>query len=419
MTIVRIKVDFSDVGLQDRIWMIIDESFKRIYDVENKIRTERMLEGRNISLFLKEFHLPSDESVLVLHSNDLIKVRFSKHADDPVVNAKVKAPSPLLTASLSFQSSVCPSMAVSWTKENESSGQDSMQDLSSKREVVLVTESDVTNTEENPHLKVKAPSLATASFSLPSSVCPSMAVSWTKETEASKFDNMQDFNEREVTNTKENPLGSVSESIPAASSICVKSNFQLKREQETSQEVSLVSGGAVHCNVIPSGMEMEEDSDPVELDPDRNLVDLSEYKVDHENNTKETKQWESSWNKRNIDIEVNQVHRICRSKSLAKSLVSEKLKSDKNCPDTYVVDMKALEEAKKRRIAMIVQRLGMYGEFWVKDKKYEDGKVYYEGGTPDRMWLYPWTRSLEDLNDYIQVNLTGLVAKLFFDCFFL
>ena len=81
--------------------------------------------------------------------------------------------------------------------------------------------------------------------------------------------------------------------------------------------------------------------------------------------------------------------------------------------------MKALEEAKKRRIAMIVQRLGVYGELWVKDKKYEDGKVYYEGGTPDRMWLYPWTRSLEDLNDYIQVNLTGLVAKLFFDCFFL
>ena len=405
MTIVRIKVDFSDVGLQDRIWMIIDESFKRIYDVENQIRTQRMLEGRSISLFLKEFHLPSDESVLVLHSNDLIKVRFSKHADDPVVNAKVKAPSPLPTSSLSFQSSVCPSMAVSWTKENESSGQDSMQDLSSKREEAQVTESDVTNTEENPHLKVKAPSLATASFSLSSSVCPSMAVSWTKETEASQFDNMQDFNEREVTNTKENPLGSVSETIPAVSSIRDKSNSQLNREQETSPEVSLVSGGAVHCNVIPSGMEMEEDSDPVELDPDRNLVDLSEHKVDHENNTKETKQWESSWNERNIDIEVNQVHRICRSKSLAKSLVSEKLKSDKNCPDTYVVDMKALEEAKKRRIAMIVQRLGVYGELWVKDKKYDDGKVYYEGGTPDRMWLYPWTRSLEDLNDYIQVNL--------------
>ena len=36
--------------------------------------------------------------------------------------------------------------------------------------------------------------------------------------------------------------------------------------------------------------------------------------------------------KGNIDIEVNQVHRMCRSKSLAKSLVSEKLKSDKNCP---------------------------------------------------------------------------------------
>ena len=334
MTIVRIKVDFSDVGLQDRIWMIIDESFKRIYDVENQIRTQRMLQGRNISLFLNEFHLPSDESVLVLHSNDLIKVRFSRHAEDPLnVNAKVKAPSPPPTTSLSFQSSFCPSMAVSWTwiKENEASVHDIdiMQDLSSKRGEALVTERDVTNTEENP----------------------------------------------------------------------------LNRDQDTSQEVSLVSGGAVHCNVIPSGMEMEEDSDPVELDPDRNLVDFSEYKVDHENNTKETKQWESSWNKRNIDIEVNQVHRICRSKSLAKSLVSEKLKSDKNCPDTYVVDMKALEEAKKRRIAMIVQRLGVYGELWVRDKKYEDGKVYYEGGTPDRMWLYPWTRSLEDLNDYIQVNL--------------
>ena len=74
--------------------------------------------------------------------------------------------------------------------------------------------------------------------------------------------------------------------------------------------------------------------------------------------------------------------------------------------------MKELEEAKKRRIEMIVKRLGVYGELWETDNnKYDDGCLYYEAGTPERMWLYPYTDGLDDLNLYIRVNLCPILCN--------
>ena len=92
MTDVRIKIDFSDISNQhDGIWMLIDGTFKNIKDVENQIVcTQKWLQGRDISLFLQEYNLPSDELVHVLQSNDLVKVRCTtrsrnhqKHTNRP------------------------------------------------------------------------------------------------------------------------------------------------------------------------------------------------------------------------------------------------------------------------------------------------------------------------------------------------
>ena len=74
--------------------------------------------------------------------------------------------------------------------------------------------------------------------------------------------------------------------------------------------------------------------------------------------------------------------------------------------------MKVLEEAKKRKIALILKRLGDYGQPWEENKKYDDGCLYYEGGTPERMWLYPWTYGLDDLNQYVQVYLCPIQVNL-------
>ena len=46
MTIIRIKLDFSDVSDRDGIWMLIDETFTTINDVEKHIvSTQRWLEA--------------------------------------------------------------------------------------------------------------------------------------------------------------------------------------------------------------------------------------------------------------------------------------------------------------------------------------------------------------------------------------
>ena len=43
MTIIRIKLDFSDVSDRDGIWMLIDETFTTINDVEKHIALRLMM----------------------------------------------------------------------------------------------------------------------------------------------------------------------------------------------------------------------------------------------------------------------------------------------------------------------------------------------------------------------------------------
>ena len=109
MTDVRIKIDFSDISNQhDGIWMLIDGTFKNIKDVENQIvRTQKWLQGRDISLFLQEYNLPSDELVHVLQSNDLVKVRCTRSWSDQKHTNGPSFPGSLVPYPPSSSVSVC------------------------------------------------------------------------------------------------------------------------------------------------------------------------------------------------------------------------------------------------------------------------------------------------------------------------
>ena len=360
---IRIKLDFSDVSDRDGIWMLIDETFTTINDVENHIvSTQRWLEGRNfISLFLKEYNLPSDESVLVLQSDDLVKVKFSRSLSDPKHTTSQSFPNSLVPYSLS--SSAC-----------------SLDSTSSL---------------------VKPPSFAlqqTDLSSFPPSVNPSMIVSLTDKDRASANVNLtQDHSSRrevtlitDLTNSEDNPSRDVHDKDPGS---CNPSKFSL--------ESSFVSGGTDHWKIVPSGVE----ESLAELEED--LVDFSD-----ENRVKGTVSNQEETQ------EFKTTSKILKDRVLPQSnhLVSEKqvsvseIRLNQSCLEICEIDMGALEEAKKRRIDLIRKRLGVYGEFWEENKKYDDGCLYYEGGTPERMWLYPWTDGLDDLNHYIQVNFCQIKA---------
>ena len=375
---IRIKLDFSDVSDRDGIWMLIDETFTTISDVEKHIvSTQRWLEGRNsISLFLKEYNLPSDESVLVLQSDDLVKVKYSRFMSDRRhTNTNIES-SPNSLVPYSPSSSTCSSL-------------------------------------HSTSSQVKPPSLALEQADLssfPSSVNPSAIVSFTNKDRASASVNLtQDMNcssRREqtfitdLTNSGDNPSRDDHDKIPAS-----------RNQSKSALESSFVSGGTAHWNIVPSGME----ESPAESDGD--LVDFGEYNnKDDENYVKVT----GSIQEEAQEVETSS--KILKDLPQPNHLVSEtqvsELRLSQNCLEICEIDMGALEEAKKRRIDLIRKRLGVYGEFWVENKKYDDGCLYYEGGTPERMWLYPWTDGLDDLNHYIQVNSCQIKALRSFYLYF-
>ena len=136
-----------------------------------------------------------------------------------------------------------------------------------------------------------------------------------------------------------------------------------------------------------------------------------QYIQDHKNDENNFK--DGSFQKENIDSKnTNQILKDWNPLQ-SDPLFSERHESENRFGlKVCEIDMTVLEEAKKRRIALILKRLGVYGELWEENKKYDDDRLYYEGGTPDRMWLYPWTDGLDDLNHYVQVNLIHIQVNL-------
>ena len=315
MTIVRIKIDFSDVNeQQDGIWMLIDETFKNINDVENQIvRTQNWLQGRDISLILKEYKLPGDESVHLLQSNDLVKVKYTRSRIDQKHANRQSFLDSLVPYPSSSSDSVCSLLSTS--SEIKPSPSPLQDDLSSVNPSVAAS---LTNKD--------GASVSGCNNSI--------------EKHSSRQDeDTQITTETEPTNAEDNPT----------------------------KEVFLV---------------------------DDYLVDLN-YLQNHNNDENHSKE--------EIKLDSTQPDPL-----LSERYGSENRFGLKICE----IDMKVIEEAKKRRIALIVKRLGVYGELWEENKKYDDGRLYYEGGTPDRMWLYPWTDGLDDLNHYVQVNLIHIQVNL-------
>ena len=412
MTIVRIKIDFSEISDRDGVWMLIDGAFKTIKDIEKQlVLSHRWLQGRNtISLFMKEFYLPSDESVLVLQSNDLVKVKYSgsrTRSDDPKhtnsqsfpdslvpyqsstsssVCSLISASSQVKTTSShamsSFPSSVDPSVAVSLSNKDGGSASGyitSSQEQSSRTDVDMVTGTEVTNREVDLSREINS--------SVSASNC-------NKNNSASSRSNRDRATESAA-------LQSFFDGANASGYIN-SPHDQTSKTQDTecdSAPASLCNENKFAENIVPGGM--EEGHSLVDLDQD--LVDLSEYSKDDENNYRGRT---GSYQKMEGYSKTLITTKKDRMPPQTNPLVSEgnESLSSLNNLDRCKPEMRALEEAKKRRIDLILKRLGVYGELWEENQKYCDGSLYYEGGTPERMWLYPWTEGLEDLNLYIQVK---------------
>ena len=312
MTNVRIKIDFSDISNQhDGIWMLIDGTCKNIKDVENQIvRTQKWLQGRDTSLFLQEYNLPSDELVHVLQSNDLVKVRCTTRSrNDQKQTNRPSVPGSLVPYPSSSSVSVCS---------------------------LPLTSS-----------RIKPPPLHDDL----SSVNPSVAASLTNKDGASASGCI---NSIEKHSSSQDALDTTETDLTEA-------------DDNPSKEVYLV---------------------------DDYLVDLK-YLQNHKDDE----------NKFQEEIKLDSPQ--------PDPLVSERHESENKIGlEISGIDMKVLEEAKKRKIALILKRLGDYGQPWEENKKYDDGCIYYEGGTPERMWLYPWTYGLDDLNQYVQVNLCPIQVNL-------
>ena len=322
MTMVRIKIDFSDVSDQQYgIWMLIDGTFKTIKDVENLIvRTQKWLQGRNISLFLREYNLPSDELIHVLQSNDLVKVKYTRLRSDQKHANRPSFPDSLVPYPSSSSVSVCSLP----TSSSEIKPSPLLDDLSS--------------------------------------VNPSVAASLTNKDGAS-------------------------------ASGCINSteNHSSRQDQDT-----LITSGTDLSNA--------EDNPSKEVYLVDDYLEDLQYIQDHKNDENNFK--DGSFQKENIDSKnTNQILKDWNPLQ-SDPLFSERHESENRFGlKVCEIDMTVLEEAKKRRIALILKRLGVYGELWEENRKYDDGSLYYEGGTPERMWLYPWTDGLDDLNHYVQVNL--------------
>ena len=410
MTIVRIKIDFSEISDQDGVWMLIDGAFKTIKDIEKQlVLSYRWLQGRNtISLFMKEFYLPSDESVLVLQSNDLVKVKYSgSRSDDPKhtnsqsfpdslvpyqsstsssVCSLISAGSQVKTTSghamSSFPSSVDPSMAVSLTNKDGGSVSEyitSSQEQSSRTDVDMVTGTEVTNREVDLSREINS---SVSAYNCNKNNSASSRSNRDRATESAALESF--FNGANASGYINYPQDQISETQDtecdsAPASFCNENKFAE--------------------NIVPGGM--EEGHSLVDLDQD--LVDLSEYSKDDKNNYRGRT---DSYQKIKRDSKTPITAMKDRMPPQTNPLVSERNESSSslNNLDRCKPEMRALEEAKKRRIDRILKRLGVYGELWEENQKYCDGSLYYEGGTPERMWLYPWTEGLEDLNLYIQVR---------------
>ena len=63
----------------------------------------------------------------------------------------------------------------------------------------------------------------------------------------------------------------------------------------------------------------------------------------------------------------------------------------------------ALRNAQRLKCELIRRSFQAYGLPWREGKLYNEGRLYFESGTPDHMWISLKSLALIDLNRFIKV----------------
>ena len=64
----------------------------------------------------------------------------------------------------------------------------------------------------------------------------------------------------------------------------------------------------------------------------------------------------------------------------------------------------AMKDAQRLKCELIRRDFQTHGLPWREGKLYDDGSLYFELGTPDRMWISSKNPALVDLNRFIKVR---------------
>ena len=71
----------------------------------------------------------------------------------------------------------------------------------------------------------------------------------------------------------------------------------------------------------------------------------------------------------------------------------------------------ALRNAQRLKCELIRRSFQAYGLPWREGKLYNEGRLYFESGTPDHMWISLKSLALIDLNRFIKVCFNTVQFK--------
>ena len=78
--------------------------------------------------------------------------------------------------------------------------------------------------------------------------------------------------------------------------------------------------------------------------------------------------------------------------------------------DTGVMtSITALRNAQRLKCEVIRRAFKAYGLPWREGKLYDEGRLYFENGTPDQMWISLKSLALVELNRFIKVLQLSIV----------
>ena len=71
----------------------------------------------------------------------------------------------------------------------------------------------------------------------------------------------------------------------------------------------------------------------------------------------------------------------------------------------------ALRNAQRLKCELIRRSFQAYGKPWLEGKLYEEGRLYFENGTPVQMWISLKSLALVDLHRFIKVGQVRFIPS--------